>query len=62
VSELGPNAYGEVLNPGRVGDCYLGLLLPPPPAGEPEAGRVLVVGPAALLHPPRPPTRRQPGL
>jgi hypothetical protein len=51
VSELGPNAHGEALNPGRVSDCYLGLLLPPPPAGEPEAGRVLVVAPRALLHP-----------
>ena len=39
------------LQPGRVTDCYLGLLLPPPPAGEPEAGSVLVVAPAALLHP-----------
>jgi len=51
VSELGPNAYGELPDPGRVADCYLGLLLPPPSAGEPEAGRVLVVGPGALLHP-----------
>jgi hypothetical protein len=51
VSELGPNAYGEWCNPGRVADCYLGLLLPPPPAGEPEAGGVLVVAPRALLHP-----------
>jgi hypothetical protein len=51
VSELGPNAHGETLDPGRVGDCYLGLLLPPPPAGEPEAGRVLVIAPRALLHP-----------
>jgi hypothetical protein len=51
VSELGPNAHGEWCNPGRVADCYLGLLLPPPPAREPEAGRVLVVAPAALLHP-----------
>lgn len=32
-------------------DGYLGLLLPPGPAGEPEAGTVLVVTPAALLHP-----------
>jgi hypothetical protein len=51
VSELGPNAYGEWCDPGRVADCYLGLLLPAPPAGEPEVGRVLVVAPAALLHP-----------
>jgi hypothetical protein len=48
---LGSDAFGQVLEPGRVEKCYLGLLLPPPPAGEPEAGRVLVVGPAALLHP-----------
>jgi hypothetical protein len=51
VDQLGPNALGEVLEPGRVADCYLGLLLLPPPAGELEAGTVLVVAPAALLHP-----------
>jgi hypothetical protein len=51
VEPLGANAYGETLDPGRVADCYLGLLLPAPPAGEPEAGRVLVVAPRALLHP-----------
>src|SRR5215218_9040332 len=39
------------MEPGRVADCYLGLLLPPGPAGEPEAGTILVVAPAALLHP-----------
>jgi hypothetical protein len=51
VDQLGPNALGEVLEPGRVADCYLGLLLPPGPAGEPEAGTILIVAPAALLHP-----------
>jgi hypothetical protein len=51
VDQLGPNALGEVLEPGRVRDCYLGLLLPPGPAGEPEAGTVLVIAPAGLLHP-----------
>jgi hypothetical protein len=51
VDQLGPNALGELLEPGRVADCYLGLLLPAGPAGEPEAGTVLVVAPAALLHP-----------
>ena len=51
MDQLGPNALGETLAPGRVPDCYLGLLLPPPPAGEPEAGTVLVVAPTALLHP-----------
>jgi hypothetical protein len=51
VNELGPNAYGEVLDPGRVADCYLGLLLPAPPAGESEAGHMLVVAPRTLLHP-----------
>ena len=48
---LGPNALWGVLEPGRVGDCYLGLLLPPGSAGEPEAGTILIVAPAALLHP-----------
>jgi hypothetical protein len=51
VDQLGPNALGEVLEPGRVADCYLGLLLPPGPAGEPEAGTILIVAPAAMLHP-----------
>jgi hypothetical protein len=51
VDQLGPNALGEALVPGQVTDCYLGLLLPPGPAGEPEAGTILIVGPATLLHP-----------
>ena len=51
MDQLSQNALGEVLEPGRVGDCYLGLLLPPGPAGEPEAGTILIVAPAALLHP-----------
>jgi hypothetical protein len=51
VDQFGPNALGEELEPGRVADCYLGLLLPPGPAGEPEAGTILVATPAALLHP-----------
>jgi hypothetical protein len=48
MSQLGANALGEVLEPGRVPDCYLGLRLDP--ADDPAAG-VLVVAPAALLHP-----------
>jgi hypothetical protein len=51
VDQLGANALGEVLEPGRVADCYLGLLLPPGPAGEPEGGTILILAPAALLHP-----------
>jgi hypothetical protein len=51
VDQLGPNALGEGLEPGRVADCYLGLLLAPGSAGEPEAGTILIVVPAALLHP-----------
>jgi hypothetical protein len=43
VDQLGPNALGEVLEPGRVADCYLGVLLPPRSVGELEAGTVLVV-------------------
>jgi hypothetical protein len=49
VSQLGANALGEVLEPGRVPDCYLGLRLDPP--GQGEAAGVLIVSPAALLHP-----------
>jgi hypothetical protein len=52
VPRLGPNAYGEQLQPGRVADCYLGILLDQPLAElAPEAGSVLVVAPAALRHP-----------
>jgi hypothetical protein len=48
VSELGPNALGKPVDPGRV-DCYLGLPLPP---DEDDAqGGVLVVAPRWLLHP-----------
>ena len=43
-----PSALGEVLEPGRVPDCYLGLHLD---TGDAEAAGVLVVAPAALLHP-----------
>jgi len=51
VRRLGPNAYGEQLQPGRVADCYLGILLEQPLAEiAPEPGSVLVVAPAALLH------------
>ena len=49
MAQLGVNAHGEVLVPGRVPDCYLGLLLDPP--GDQQPGRVLVVAPAALRHP-----------
>src|SRR5215213_10191776 len=49
VSQLGANALGEVLEPGRVPDCYLGLRLDP--AGDAQAAGVLVVAPAVLLHP-----------
>jgi hypothetical protein len=54
VGQLGANAHGEVLEAGRVPDCYLGLLLDP--ADDSQAPGVLVVAPAALLHPavPRP--------
>ena len=51
MDQPGPNALGELLESGRVADCFLGLLLPPPPAGEPEAGTVLIIAPAALLPP-----------
>jgi hypothetical protein len=48
VSELGRNAFGEPVEPGRV-DCYLGLPLPAEAADE--QGGVLVVAPRWLLHP-----------
>ena len=49
MGQLGANAHGEVLEAGRVPDCYLGLLLDP--AEDAQAAGVLVVAPAALLHP-----------
>jgi hypothetical protein len=49
VPQLGVNAHGEIMEPGRVPDCYLGLRLDP--ADDAEAAGVLIVGPAALLHP-----------
>jgi hypothetical protein len=49
VAQLGANADGEVLVAGRVPDCYLGLRLDPSEDTEPAG--VLVVAPAALLHP-----------
>jgi hypothetical protein len=49
MSQLGANALGEVLVPGRVPDCYLGLRLDP--GGDAQAAGVLVVAPAVLLHP-----------
>jgi hypothetical protein len=48
VSELGPNAFGEPVQPGRV-DCYLALPLLPEDEGG--VGGVLVVAPRWLLHP-----------
>ena len=50
MAQLGANAFGEVLVPGRVPECYLGLRLDPT-GHDTEAAGVLVVAPAALLHP-----------
>jgi hypothetical protein len=50
VSELGPNAFGEPVDPGRV-DCYLALPLPTEKEHEGGPGGVLVVAPRWLLHP-----------
>ena len=44
MAQLGANADGEVLVPGRVPDCYLGLLLDPTDHDTQAAG-VLVVAP-----------------
>jgi hypothetical protein len=49
VSELGPNAFGEPVEPGRV-DCYLALTLLLEDEGEEGLGGVLVVAPRWLLH------------
>jgi hypothetical protein len=49
VGQLGVNAHGEVLESGRVSDCYFGLRFDP--ADDAEDAGVLVVAPASLLHP-----------
>jgi len=49
VAQLGRNAHGDTLEPGRVPDCYLGLRLDPTDADQ--AAGVLVVAPTSLLHP-----------
>jgi hypothetical protein len=49
MAQLGANAHGEILEPGRVPDCYLGLRLDPD--HDAQAAGVLVVAPASLLHP-----------
>jgi hypothetical protein len=59
MSQLGANALGEVLEPGRVPDCYLGLRLDP---GGTEAAGVLVVAPAVLLDPVVPQPEVVPGF
>jgi hypothetical protein len=41
VSQLGAKALVEVLEPGRVPDCYLGLRLDP--AGDAQAAGVFLV-------------------
>jgi hypothetical protein len=46
VGQLGPNADGALLEPGRVPDCYLGLRLDPPGHTEP-AGVLVCAGCAA---------------
>jgi hypothetical protein len=49
VAQLGANAHGEVLEPGRVPDCHLGLRLVPD--DDDHVAGVLAVEPASLLHP-----------
>jgi hypothetical protein len=49
VAQLGANVFGEVLEPGRVSDCYLGLRLDP--AADGQVG-VLVVTPPRCCIPP----------
>jgi hypothetical protein len=51
VRRLGPNSFGEELTPGAVADCCQGLVDQPLAATLPAPGSLLVVGPAALLHP-----------
>jgi hypothetical protein len=50
VAQLGANAYGEVLEPGRVPDCSFGLRLDS--VGDSEPAGVLVVAPPRCCIPP----------
>ncbi len=51
MRRLGPNPFGEKLQPGTVADCCLGLLVDQPLAASlPTPGSLLLVAPAALLH------------
>src|SRR5215218_1670040 len=49
MAQLGANVFGEVLEPGRVPDCFLGLRLDP--TDDTKMAGVLLLAPAALLHP-----------
>jgi hypothetical protein len=49
VAQLGANAHGEVLEPGQVPDCYLGLHLDPD--DDAQAAGVLVVAPPRCCIP-----------
>jgi hypothetical protein len=51
LSELGPNAHGEVPDPGQVAVTPRYLALPLPAENGTGPGRVLVVPSRALLHP-----------
>jgi hypothetical protein len=62
VSEKGLDPVPWRLEPGRVADCYLGLLLPPGPAGEPEAGTIVIVAPGRSAASSCSPAGRQPDL
>ena len=42
MAQLRANAFGEVLEPGRVPDCYLGL----DPTDDTQTAGVLVVAPS----------------
>jgi hypothetical protein len=48
VTQLGANADGEILEPGRVPDCYLGLCLD---SGDTKAAGVLMVAPPRCCIP-----------
>jgi len=60
VGQLGRNVPGELLEPGRVADCHLGLLLPNlPPANPRDATTDMPGDHMALVSMERPaPVRR----
>jgi hypothetical protein len=62
MPELGPNAFGELLERGRVRDCYLGRQLPPTPSRRTRGRHRPHRRPGRAAASQRSPARRKPAL